>query len=73
MKKLILWNYSRGTWQYDIFCLMIVAFIFLTPKTWFRGIGKTATQNPSSVVKAQDFSADKKLAKIDGVAIQLEQ
>ncbi len=73
MKKLILWNYSRGTWQYDIFCLMIVAFIFLTPQTWFRGIGKTATPNTDSVVKAQDFSADQKLAEINGATTQTEQ
>ena len=26
----------RGTWQYDIFCLLIIAFIFLTPKAWFE-------------------------------------
>lgn len=35
MRKIILWDYSRGTWQYDLFCLLIVAFIFLTPKAWF--------------------------------------
>jgi len=35
MKNVILWNFSRGTWQYDIFCLLIIAFIFLTPNIWF--------------------------------------
>ncbi len=36
MKNFILWNYERGTWQYDAFCLLIIAFIFLTPKAWFE-------------------------------------
>ena len=36
MKRWILWDYERGTWQYDVFCLLIIAFIFLTPRDWFR-------------------------------------
>ena len=56
MKKIILWEYKRGTWQYDIFCLLIIAFIFLTPKTWFENKEKVATQTTHSVVKAEDFS-----------------
>ena len=63
MKKLILWDYERGMWQYDLFCLLIVAFIFLTPKTWFDSKGKMATQTANSAVKAQGFSQD--LAKSD--------
>lgn len=35
IKAIILWNYSRTTWQYDVLCLLILAFIFLTPKSWF--------------------------------------
>jgi len=58
MKKIILWSYSRGTWQYDIFCLMIIAFIFLTPKTWFDNGDKIATRKTVSAVKAQDFSQE---------------
>jgi len=30
------WSYARGGWQYDIICLVILAFIFLTPRSWFR-------------------------------------
>lgn len=63
MKKIILWNYERGTWQYDLFCLLIIAFIFLTPKTWFDSTGKIATQNASNVVKVQDFPLDQQKAE----------
>lgn len=35
IKAIILWNFSRTTWQYDILVLLILAFIFLTPKGWF--------------------------------------
>ena len=53
MKRLILWDFERGTWQYDIFCLLIVAFIFLTPKAWFEKAEKLATQTAASVVRVQ--------------------
>lgn len=56
IKKFVLWNYDRETSVYLIFCLLIVAFIFLTPKTWFDKREKLATQTSRLIVKAQDFS-----------------
>jgi len=35
VKRLFLWTYARNTWQYDVLCALILAFIFLTPKSWF--------------------------------------
>jgi len=32
----LFWTYDRGTWQYDIMVILILAFIFLTPRSWFR-------------------------------------
>ncbi len=32
----IFWAYERGTWQYDLIVVVILAFIFLTPRAWFR-------------------------------------
>ena len=34
--RTILWSYERGTWQYDLLVLAILAFIFLTPRAWFQ-------------------------------------
>ena len=36
LKRFILWDYSRGSWQYDVIVGVILAFIFLTPRDWFR-------------------------------------
>ena len=30
------WTYERGTWQYDIMVILILAFVFLTPRPWFH-------------------------------------
>lgn len=69
MKRIILWDYERGTWQYDAFCLLIIAFIFLTPKNWFEGKERDATPKPLTIVQTQDFLSvkDKKeLKKLSG-------
>jgi hypothetical protein len=58
-KRLILWSYSRETSVYVIFCLLIVAFIFLTPKEWFTREDSLATQTSRLIVKQSDFSPDK--------------
>jgi len=36
LKRFILWDYSRASWQYDVMVGIILAFIFLTPRDWFR-------------------------------------
>jgi len=36
VSRAIFWAYERGSWQYDVICAVILAFIFLTPRAWFR-------------------------------------
>jgi hypothetical protein len=36
LKRFILWDYPRASWQYDVMVGLILAFIFLTPRAWFR-------------------------------------
>ena len=33
--RTVLWAYERGTWQYDLIVIGILAFIFLSPRAWF--------------------------------------
>ena len=35
-KKIVFWNYERTSWQWDVLCVLILVFIFLTPKSWFQ-------------------------------------
>ena len=35
-KRFILWDFPRASWQYDVIVAVILAFIFLTPRDWFR-------------------------------------
>lgn len=36
LKKTLFWSYERGSWQYDIMCVVILAFIFLAPGGLFH-------------------------------------
>jgi hypothetical protein len=35
LKKTLFWSYDRGSWQYDVMCVVILAFIFLVPNSVF--------------------------------------
>jgi hypothetical protein len=36
LKRFILWDFPRGSWQYDVMVAFILAFLFVTPRVWFR-------------------------------------
>jgi hypothetical protein len=36
LKNIVFWSYRRTSWQYDLLCVAILAFVFLTPKSWFE-------------------------------------
>jgi hypothetical protein len=35
LKRFILWDFKRGSWQYDVMVSVILVFIFATPHDWF--------------------------------------
>ena len=53
MKRFILhalfWTYERTTRQYDILCVLILCFIFLTPPAMFNDSGRLQKKPLSSV------------------------
>ncbi len=54
MKNVINWSYERASWQWDVLCILIMMFIFLTPKEWFNRVESSATQTPPAAVKPTD-------------------
>ena len=43
LKRFIFWDYPRASWQYDVMVGIILAFIFLTPRDFFRDQPKTSS------------------------------
>jgi hypothetical protein len=36
LKRFVLWDFPRASWQYDVMVGLILLFIFLTPRAWFK-------------------------------------
>jgi hypothetical protein len=54
-RKLVFWNYSRTSWQWDVLCVLILVFIFLTPKSWFASNPPVQTTVQTTVVWTSDL------------------
>lgn len=59
-KKAVFWTYPRTSWQWDVLCVLILVFIFLTPKGWFENkayqrthMGQTTVLLDANVVGTQ--------------------
>jgi hypothetical protein len=59
IKDIIWWKYERASRQWDVLCILIMCFIFLTPKSWFDKRDNLATLNPVSSVKQVDSTSVK--------------
>ena len=53
LKKIAFWNYPRTSWQWDVLCVLILVFIFLTPKSWFANTPKTTVILGAEVFSSQ--------------------
>ncbi len=36
MRRWIFWEFERASWQYDLVVALLLVFIFVTPREWFR-------------------------------------
>jgi hypothetical protein len=36
LSRTFFWAYERGSWQYDLAVILILIFVLLTPRGWFR-------------------------------------
>ena len=43
VQRFVLWDYPRASLQYDIMVALILAFVFITPREWFKDQPKAST------------------------------
>lgn len=53
LKRFILWDYPRAGWQYDVMVTLILGFIFLTPREWFRDQPRVPRASRIAVLPAE--------------------
>jgi hypothetical protein len=58
-RKFLFWTYPRTSWQWDVLCVLILVFIFLTPKSWFENTAyKRSHAAQTTVVISTDVIAN---------------
>lgn len=50
LQRTIFWSYERGSWPYDLMVIVIVAFVFLTPRSWFHDQPQSSYATSSGVL-----------------------
>jgi hypothetical protein len=48
LKKTLFWSYDRGSWQYDVMCVLILAFIFFMPNRFFHSKAQTSAERAAT-------------------------
>jgi hypothetical protein len=54
--RTVFWSYERGSWPYDLMVILIVIFVLLTPRAWFRDQPHPALLAKSSIKLIADDS-----------------
>jgi len=77
LKKTLFWSYERGSWQYDLMCVLILAFVFFAPNNLFHSAD--AELAPRYVVTSEELGTSqpnpveigKYLSKIYGHDVEI--
>lgn len=54
LKSYVLWTHPRGGLHYDVMVTLILAFIFLTPRSAFKDSPTNRSPHPNEIVVRQD-------------------
>ena len=38
LKRILLWTFERGSFQWNVMCVLILAFLFLIPRQFFKDV-----------------------------------
>ena len=66
ISRTVFWSYERGTWPYDMMVIAIVAFVLLTPRTWFHDSPQLADAGSGGVqMVSQDSDGKSRTYRLD--------
>ena len=57
LKRFIFWDYPRASWQYDVMVGIILVFVMLTPRGWFRDQPRTPVVSSIAVLPGEHGSS----------------
>jgi hypothetical protein len=70
LARTIFWSYERGSWPYDLMVLAILAFVFVTPRSWFRDQPQSNSFHaPGIELTSQDTDAGTRTYRLDATLL----
>jgi hypothetical protein len=72
--RTVFWSYERGSWPYDAMVVAILAFVLLTPRSWFHDQPQSsASDNPGVQLLEQDASGQTRTYRLDAKLLAPEK
>lgn len=73
--RTIFWSYERGSWPYDVMVVAIVAFVLLTPRSWFHDQPQSGGGLTSSSIEllSHDSENQVRVYRVDAKAFSPEK
>lgn len=65
LSKTFLWSYERGTWQYDVAVILILVFVLVTPRHWFRDQPESSGPATASQVQLLSDDGNRRTYRVD--------
>ncbi len=65
LSKTFFWAYERGTWQYDVAVILILVYVLLTPRGWFRDQPQVGQPANTSQVELLPKSGENEVYRVD--------
>ena len=65
LSRIFFWSYERGTWQYDLAVILILVFVLLTPRQWFRDLPESGEPAAPGQVQLLSKEGNRQTYRVD--------
>jgi hypothetical protein len=65
LSKTFFWSYERTTWQYDVAVILILVFVLLTPRHWFRDLPEAGGPTAAGQVQLLSNDGNRQTYRVD--------
>jgi len=65
LSRTFFWSYERGTWQYDVAVILILVYVLLTPRGWFRDQPQVGLPANTSQVELLSKDGEMEVYRVD--------
>jgi hypothetical protein len=65
LSRTFFWSYERGTWQYDLAVILILVFVLLTTRAWFRDQPQAGAPAGPGDVQVVRTDGDRTVYRVD--------